>query len=562
MVNNSAAVITNNIITQNSAANGGGIAALVPADDPGPRVINNTIAGNTATSKGSELYLDGFVRMTQIWNNVLFATSAQAAVLCDTTFNATPPVLRFNDAFNTTGPAYAGSCANAAGSDGNISVDPEFVSSTSDFHLERTSPAIDAGSNTAPSLPDTDFTGNPRIFDSNSDGTATVDMGAFELTDPPKLSLAPTSLRFPGQLLGIPGSPQLITMTNTGDVPITISRVVVTGDFSQTTTCGASVAPGASCTFQVAFTATQPGDRTGALTIKDNVAGSPQSVALTGTGQTRSLSLAGTSLRFPGQIVGVPGSPQSVSLTNTGTVPITISQVSVTGDFSQTNTCGASVGPGTSCTFQVAFTATQTGDRTGALTIMDDVAGSPQSVALTGTGQDFSIEAVPGGATSAAIDAGDTAVYPLQVAAAGGFAGTVALTCAGAPDQADCTVSPAQITPGGAAAPFTVSVATSTSSRAAAGATSIRTPRAGLAAILVALAGIAAGSLVRRAAPSRRRRRSLLIPASTFVLVGSLAFSGCHHAEQPATPAGTYELTITGSADGQTRTLALPLTVR
>jgi hypothetical protein len=386
-------------------------------------------------------------------------------------------------------------------------------------------------------------------------------MGAYELTDPPRLSLAPTSLRFPGQLVGAAGSPQNVTLTNTGNVPVTISRVVVTGDFAQTSTCGASVAPGASCTFQVAFTATQTGDRTGALTIKDNVPGSPQSVALAGTGQNRSFSVGPTRLDFSGQLVGAAGSPQNVTLTNTGDVPIAISQVAVTGDFAQTNTCGAPVAPGASCTFEVTFTATQTGDRTGALTIMDDATGSPQSVALTGTGQDFSIEAVPGGTTSAEIDAGDTAVYSLQVAAAGGFTGTVALTCAGAPDQADCTVSPAQITPSGATGPFTVSVATSTSRDVAAGATWAWTQRAGLAAILVALARIAAGLLVR-GAPSRRRRRALLIPASTFVLAGSLVFSGCHHAQKPATPAGRYELTITGTADGQSRALALPLTVR
>ena len=39
------------------------------------------------------------------------------------------------------------------------------------------------------------------------------------------------SLVFPGQLVGNPGSPQLVTLTNTGDVPVTISRVAVAGDF-------------------------------------------------------------------------------------------------------------------------------------------------------------------------------------------------------------------------------------------------------------------------------------------------------------------------------------------
>jgi len=36
---------------------------------------------------------------------------------------------------------------------------------------------------------------------------------------------------------------------------------------------------------------------------------------------------------------------------------------------------------------KVSFTPTQTGLRTGSLTFTDNAAGSPQSVALTGTGK-------------------------------------------------------------------------------------------------------------------------------------------------------------------------------
>jgi hypothetical protein len=139
-----------------------------------------TIARNTASNKGSELYLDGFLGPTQIWNNIMFGTSPRIAVFCDTSFSSTPPVFGFNVGFNTTGLAYAGSCANVTGTNGNISVDPRFVSSSLDFHLDLASPAIDAGSNLAPGVPGTDFAGSARVLDGNSDGTATVDMGAFE----------------------------------------------------------------------------------------------------------------------------------------------------------------------------------------------------------------------------------------------------------------------------------------------------------------------------------------------------------------------------------------------
>jgi len=64
MANDSSAIISNNLIFQNSAPLGGGIAALVPSGNTGPRVINNTLAGNTATSKGSQLYMEGFISLT------------------------------------------------------------------------------------------------------------------------------------------------------------------------------------------------------------------------------------------------------------------------------------------------------------------------------------------------------------------------------------------------------------------------------------------------------------------------------------------------------------------
>jgi hypothetical protein len=90
-------------------------------------------------------------------------------------------------------------------------------------------------------------------------------------------------------------------------------------------------------------------------------------------------------------------------------------------------------------------------------------------------------------------------------------------------------------------------------------------PAAIIAANIVALALLAAGSLVRGATPSRRRRRSRLIPAFAFVLIAGLALS-CGDNERPAgtpgTTPGSYELAITGTANGRTHTLTLPLTVR
>jgi hypothetical protein len=63
-----------------------------------------------------------------------------------------------------------------------------------------------------------------------------------------------------------------------------------------------------------------------------------------------------------------------------------MSVITATGDFSQTNDCGASIAIQSSCTVKVVFTPTQVGKRTGKLNINDKVPGSPQVVSLSGTG--------------------------------------------------------------------------------------------------------------------------------------------------------------------------------
>ena len=63
-----------------------------------------------------------------------------------------------------------------------IHEDPQFVDAANgDYHLKNTSPCIDAGDNSlVPAGLTTDFDGKPRIVDGDNDGTATVDIGAYE----------------------------------------------------------------------------------------------------------------------------------------------------------------------------------------------------------------------------------------------------------------------------------------------------------------------------------------------------------------------------------------------
>ena len=108
---------------------------------------------------------------------------------------------------------------------------------------------------------------------------------------------------------------------------------------------------------------------------------------VTVTGVAGGVSLSPTSLDFGHQQAGTQSLPKTVTVSNTGTADLNVSNVSVSGDFLETNTCiSGAVSPGYTCTISVSFLPTATGSRTGTLTITDDATDSPQAVDLSGAG--------------------------------------------------------------------------------------------------------------------------------------------------------------------------------
>lgn len=113
-----------------------------------------------------------------------------------------------------------------------------------------------------------------------------------------------------------------------------------------------------------------------------------------------SASLSSTSLAFPTEPIGNPAPVQTVILSNAGTSALSISSIAITGvsisgiaftgtnatDFTQATTCGTSLAAGSSCTVAILMTPAAAGAVSGSLTITDNASGSPQSVALSGTG--------------------------------------------------------------------------------------------------------------------------------------------------------------------------------
>ncbi len=213
------------------------------------------------------------------------------------------------------------------------------------------------------------------------------------------VTLSPSSVTFANQSVGASSPASIVTLTNTGAQSLTITSILLTGtnagDFSQTNTCGSSVSAGGSCTISVVFKPTASGTRSASLSISDSASGSPQTVALTGTGVAPAVSLSPTSLTFGSFAVGSSSSPMSVTLSNTGNSTLTLTSITVAGldpsDFTQTNNCGTSLAAATNCTINVTFTPVAAGSRTASISVADNATGSPQAVTLTGTGSSSGI---------------------------------------------------------------------------------------------------------------------------------------------------------------------------
>ena len=395
----------------------------------------------------------------------------------------------------------------------------------------------------------------------------------------PVASLSATSLVFTSPGPGSPMLTQVLILTNTGNVALTISSIVINGtnegDFSQSTTCGNAVNPGANCSISVGFSPTTFGNETATLVISDNANASQQRVVLAGMITGTIPKFSPSRLVFLSQPVGTTSPPFPVTLTASGASDFSIQSIIVSGDFAQSNNCGTSIFGNTSCTINVTFTPTASGDRGGNLTILHN--GLPTVMGVNGSGGDFSITAP---ISTATVVAGQTVTYTSPILTPiGGFDQAIALKCSGAPSGATCIVPPSASTNGLIVRGFVVTVITTTRSAAGPGAEprpNGRNPTSTgfVLPLLVALGLLSVLARLQGGRPAPQGRLSLCWASTLFLI---LITAGCGGAGAGAdqgggggagntgTPAGTYTLTVTGTfASGSatlTHSLMLTLTV-
>ena len=204
------------------------------------------------------------------------------------------------------------------------------------------------------------------------------------------LSLTPSSVSFGNVTVGSPNS-QTIQISNSGTALLTISQLSVTGSGFSTSSVGLplSLNPGSSSTFNVQFVPQSAGNVSGGVSLVSNAPSSPATVPLTGTGvaATAAVSLSSSSLSF-GNVNTGSSAQQSVTITNTGNASVTISQINLSGSGYTLSGAGTPVtlSPTQTLTFTVQFSPSATGTASGSVSVVSNAAGSPASIALSGTG--------------------------------------------------------------------------------------------------------------------------------------------------------------------------------
>jgi sugar lactone lactonase YvrE len=213
------------------------------------------------------------------------------------------------------------------------------------------------------------------------------------------LALSTPAVNFTSQTVGTTSLIQTVKLTNTSNVNVGIANVAIVGanagDFAVPNPFVGTLQPKADCTMNITFTPTAGGSRSAVLGITDNAGGSPQTVALNGTGFVPGVALYPPSLTFAGQPVNTTSPPQSVTFTNAGSSPVNITSITATGDFAETNNYAGVVMPSASCTINVTFSPSAAGTRAGSLIIQDTSAGSPHTVSLSGVGTQSAVSLTP-----------------------------------------------------------------------------------------------------------------------------------------------------------------------
>ena len=226
----------------------------------------------------------------------------------------------------------------------------------------------------------------------------------------PGLASTPASVSFGNVVVGASGTAS-VNLSNTGSASVTVNQASVTGTgFTIVgSPTGQTIQPGQSLSFTAQFSPTSVGNATGSISIGSNAPNSPMTIALTGAGTEPGLGVSPTAVNFKEVVVGSSGTA-TLKLSNTGSAAVMISQASVTGTgFTIAGlAAGLTIQPGQNSSFTAQFLPTSTGSANGSISVSSNSSNSPMNIALTGTGTQPEIGAIPSSAPFGNVAVGST----------------------------------------------------------------------------------------------------------------------------------------------------------
>ncbi len=228
--------------------------------------------------------------------------------------------------------------------------------------------------------------GSLTIQSDGSDPTLTIPLTGTGTATQAQMAASPSPVAFNGVNVGS-NATQNVTLTNTGNATLDITAASITGPGYSMSLKPISIAAGAKSTFTVTFAPAISGSAAGNVSITSNAAGSPATIALSGTGLQAQGSATPTSASFGNVVVGSSDS-QTIALKNTGNATLTFSQVSVSGaGFSISGLSTATtIAAGASFSFNAAFSPTTTATSTGSIVLNTDGSPAQMTIGLSGTG--------------------------------------------------------------------------------------------------------------------------------------------------------------------------------
>jgi predicted outer membrane repeat protein len=290
-------IFTNSTFSGNSASDGGAILG-------GGTFTNCTFSSNTATVGGAILGGGTFTNCTFSGNHASLGggifNGGATATLKGTILASSPSGGNCDANPTITDGGYNLSDDDSCGFSGmgsqngvtNLALGSLMNNggSTDTFAITSSSSpaaaAIPSASCTDQASPPNQLTTDQRGYGRPVDGTCSA--GAYQFNGPPPgaLTVMPPSLSFPNTLVGTKSAAMQVTIENISAVSVDLNSITVgTANFAvDSSQCTSPLPASTSCTLNVTSTPTIAGPLTDTLSISDNVPGSPQTVALSGTG--------------------------------------------------------------------------------------------------------------------------------------------------------------------------------------------------------------------------------------------------------------------------------------